>query len=184
MEMLFFSRDREAGLSWWEDGWSQIQDNLGRKPVRVCKDLRLGWRFTFQQHNDPKHTARAKMEWFGLKHIHVSECHSPDLNQLENLWQDLKISVHRHSPFNQTKLELFCKEDFSLYMCIAGLGAVIAAQGDFAKFWLRELNTFACHTFQFFIFKNVLKPCIIFLPLHNYAPPCVGLSQKIPLKYM
>ena len=43
--MLFFSRDREAGLSWWEDGWSQIQDNLGRKPVRVCKRLETGAEF-------------------------------------------------------------------------------------------------------------------------------------------
>ena len=42
MGTLFFSRDREAGLSWWEDGWSQIQDNLGRKPVRVCKRLETG----------------------------------------------------------------------------------------------------------------------------------------------
>ena len=71
--------------------------------------------FTFQQDNKPKHTARATMEWFRSKHVHVLEgpSQSPDLNPLENLWQDLKIAVHRHSPSSQTKLELFCKEDWA-----------------------------------------------------------------------
>ena len=36
--------------------------------------------------------------------------------------------------------------------------------------------------FCFLFFKNVLKTCIIFFPLHNYAPPCVGLSHTILLK--
>ena len=86
------------------------------------------------------------MEWFRSKHIHVLEwpSQSPDLNPIENLWQDLKIAVHRHSPSNQTKLELFCKEEWaniSVFICALlvktyhkRLAAVIAAKGGSTKY--------------------------------------------------
>ena len=63
------------------------------------------------------------MEWFTSKHIHVLEwpSHSPDLNHIENLRQDLKIAVQRRSPSNLTELEIFCKEgewaEMSLSRC-------------------------------------------------------------------
>ncbi|CAB1435100.1 unnamed protein product [Pleuronectes platessa] len=38
---------------------------------------------------------------------------SPDLNPIENLWQDLKIAVHRRSPSNLTELHLFCQEEWT-----------------------------------------------------------------------
>ena len=151
----------------------------------------LGRSFTFQQDNNPKHTARATME---SKHIHVLEwpSQSPDLNPTENLWQDLKIAVHRHSPSNQTKLELFCKKEWaniSVSICASlvetypkRVAAVVAAKDGSTKYWLRGVNTLAHHTFLFFICKKHLKPCIIFLPLHNYPLLCVGLSHKISIK--
>uniref|UniRef100_A0AAY4D8I4 Tc1-like transposase DDE domain-containing protein n=1 Tax=Denticeps clupeoides TaxID=299321 RepID=A0AAY4D8I4_9TELE len=92
-----------TGQSWKKTSWES------------AKDLRLGRRFTFQQDKDAKHKARATMEWFKTKHIHVLEwpSQSPDLNTIENLWQDLKNAVHKHCPSNLTELELFCKEDWA-----------------------------------------------------------------------
>ena len=89
--------------------------------------------------------------------------HSPDLNQLENLWQGLKFAVHRHFPSNQTKLEVFYKEEWaniSISICaslvkahLKRLAADIAAKGGSIKYWLRGLNTFAHHTFLFLCVK-------------------------------
>ncbi|MCJ8736209.1 hypothetical protein PDJAM_G00256240 [Pangasius djambal] len=119
-----------------------LDENLSES----AKGLRLGRRFTFQQDNNPKHTARATMEWFRSKYIHVLEwpSQSPDLNPIENLWRDMKIAVHRRSPSNLTELELFCKEEWaklSLSRCAKlvetypkRLAAVIAAKGGSTKY--------------------------------------------------
>ena len=69
----------------------------------------LGWRFTYQQHYYPEHTAKATLEWFKGKHLKVLEwsSQSPDLNPIENLWYDLKIAVHQRNPSNMKALEQF-----------------------------------------------------------------------------
>ena len=80
--MLFFSRDGKlVRVDRKMDGakyMAILEENL----LESAKDLRLGRWFTFEQDNDPKHTARATMEWFRSKHIHVLEWKSRPKIQL------------------------------------------------------------------------------------------------------
>ena len=69
---------------------------------------------------------------------------SPDLNIIENVWNDLKRAVARH-PSNLTQLETFCKEEWSAIPAARNQGfisgytkcllqAVISAKGGSTKY--------------------------------------------------
>ena len=93
---------------------AKYRDILEENLFQSALDLRLGRRFTFQQDNDPKHTAKITKEWLRNNSVTILDwpSQSPDLNPIEHLWRDLKMAVHQRSPSNLTELERICKEEW------------------------------------------------------------------------
>ena len=93
---------------------AKYREILDENLLQSVQDLRLRRRFTFQQNNDPKHTAKSTQDWLRDKSLNVLEwpSQSPALNLLEHLWRDLTIAVQRCSPSNLTEPERICREEW------------------------------------------------------------------------
>ena len=50
---------------------TKYREILDGNLLQSAQDLRLGQRFTFQQDNDPKHTAKTTQGWFRDKSLNV-----------------------------------------------------------------------------------------------------------------
>ena len=49
--------------------WRILDENM----FESAMNLKLGWRFTFEQDNDLKHITKATLEWLNKKKINVRE---------------------------------------------------------------------------------------------------------------
>ena len=92
----------------------KYREILDENLLQSAQDLRLGQRLTFQQDNDPKHTAKTMQGCLRNKSLNVIEwpSQSPYLNPIEHLWRYLKIAVQQHSPSNLTELQRICREEW------------------------------------------------------------------------
>ena len=120
---------------------AKYREILDENLLQSAQDLRLWRRFTFQQENDPKHTAKTMLEKLRDKSLNALELpsQSPDLNPIGYLWRDLKISVQQLSPSNLTDLEKNGRNSKqSCAKLVASyprrLKAVIAAKGASTKY--------------------------------------------------
>ena len=93
---------------------AKYREILDENLLQSAQDLRLGRRFTFQQDNDPKHTAKTMQKCHRDRSLNVLECpsQSPNLNQIKHLWRDLKIAVQQRSQSSLTELEKICREEW------------------------------------------------------------------------
>ena len=81
------------GLGNWselKEWWMALNTGTFLRETRFSLPRIWDWDggFTFQRDNDPKHIAKATLEWFKGKHLNVLEwpIQSPDLNPFENLY--------------------------------------------------------------------------------------------------
>ena len=134
---------------WRKPGTSHhLPNTIPMALVQNTQDLRLSWRFAFQQDNDPKHTAETLQEWLRDNFVDVLEgpSKSPELNPMEHLRRDLKMAVHRWSPSNLTELEMIFREEWQKIpksWCAKLVAsypkrfqAVITANGSSTKYWV------------------------------------------------
>lgn len=89
-----------------------LKDNLKQSASKL--GLTAGW--YFQQDNDPKHTAGVVKEWllYNVPHQLHSPPQSPDLNPIENLWDELDRRIRKRTIKNKQDLKNALLEEWNL----------------------------------------------------------------------
>ena len=93
---------------------SMYREILEKNLQKSTTSLGHGRNFVLPHDNDPKHTAKLIEEWFENNCISTLNCpsQSPDLNPIENLWNTMKVKVHKRNPQNIKQLEELCKKEW------------------------------------------------------------------------
>lgn len=117
--------------------------NLDLSTLKNTRKLK----YNFYQDNDPKHKSYLCRTWLlhNCSKVIDTPAQSPDLNPIENLWDNLKKKVGKSSPKNKTDLIKFIKEEWEkitqeynipklIYSMKRCLQAVIDAQGRHTKY--------------------------------------------------
>lgn len=90
----------------------QFHSILVNQMIPSAKKLFPSGQFSFQQDNDPKHTAIINQRYLKNKNVSVLEwpSQSPDLNPIENLWAYMDRQMKNRHPQNEDELFVIVKE--------------------------------------------------------------------------
>ncbi len=138
----------------------KYRDSLNENPVQSIQNLRLGRRFTFQQDNDPKHTARVayrqlcECSWVAQPQPEI-EPNQTFLEKPENVrlphptWQSLRGEEMRRMADNCQMM--ICKA------CHIIPKKTWGCKGALAKYWVKGMKTYAMYLFHFFFFLLIYE---------------------------